>query len=65
MKGTAKPDYGQSVDIATKAALREMVAPGLLVVLLPIAVGLAFRLLYYGVGRNLLGVHAANGAEVV
>ncbi len=39
-----KPDYGACVDIVTKAALREMVLPGLLVVLSPVAVGLIFKL---------------------
>ncbi len=39
-----KPDYGACVDIVTRAALRNMVAPGLLVVLAPIAVGLSFKL---------------------
>jgi K(+)-stimulated pyrophosphate-energized sodium pump len=38
-----KPDYGACVDIVTKSALRRMVAPGLLVVLTPVAVGLVFR----------------------
>lgn len=42
MEGTAKPDYKHCVDIATKAALREMIAPGLVVVLTPITVGLLF-----------------------
>jgi len=32
MKGTSKPDYGECVDIATKAALGKMVLPGVLVV---------------------------------
>ncbi|MEW6072060.1 MAG: sodium-translocating pyrophosphatase [Planctomycetota bacterium] len=39
-----KPDYGSCVDIVTKAALRKMVVPGLLVVLMPISVGLLFRI---------------------
>jgi len=39
-----KPDYSSCVDIVTKAALRKMVAPGLLVVLTPIAVGLIFKI---------------------
>lgn len=39
-----KPDYGACVDIVTKAALKRMVAPGLLAVLMPIAVGVIFRI---------------------
>jgi K(+)-stimulated pyrophosphate-energized sodium pump len=62
MKGTSKPDYGQCVDIATRAALRKMVAPGLLVVGMTIGVGLAFRWLYYAMGQPPGG---ATGAEVV
>jgi K(+)-stimulated pyrophosphate-energized sodium pump len=38
-----KPDYGTCVDIVTKSALRRMIAPGLLAVLMPISVGLVFR----------------------
>jgi K(+)-stimulated pyrophosphate-energized sodium pump len=44
MLGTEEPDYGRCVDIVTKGALREMVAPGLLAVGMPIIVGLTFRL---------------------
>jgi K(+)-stimulated pyrophosphate-energized sodium pump len=40
MAGTSKPDYARCVDISTKAALREMIAPGLLAVVAPLAVGL-------------------------
>ncbi|MGI8554598.1 MAG: sodium-translocating pyrophosphatase [Dehalococcoidia bacterium] len=43
MKGTVRPDYGRAVDITAKAALREMVAPGLLAVGLQVVVGLIFR----------------------
>jgi K(+)-stimulated pyrophosphate-energized sodium pump len=39
MKGTSKPDYAKCVDISTTAALREMIIPGLLAILTPIAMG--------------------------
>jgi K(+)-stimulated pyrophosphate-energized sodium pump len=38
-----QPDYGQAVDITTRAGLREMIAPGLLPVLGPIVIGVIFR----------------------
>jgi K(+)-stimulated pyrophosphate-energized sodium pump len=53
MTGQAKPDYSRCVDISTKAALRNMVAPSLLVVLTPIAVGL------------ILGAEAVGGLIMV
>jgi K(+)-stimulated pyrophosphate-energized sodium pump len=40
-----KPDYGTCVDIVTKDALRQMVAPGVLAVGMPIVVGLLLRVL--------------------
>ena len=40
MDYTGRPDYARVVDITTRAALREMVAPGLVAVLAPIVVGL-------------------------
>ena len=40
MDYTQRPDYARVVDITTKAALREMVAPGLVAVATPIIVGL-------------------------
>ena len=43
MAGTSRPDYGRAVDITAKAALRNMIAPGVLAVGMPIAVGLVFR----------------------
>ncbi len=39
MEGTASPDYARCVDISTRGALREMVVPGLMAVLVPIATG--------------------------
>ncbi|MDD2190002.1 MAG: sodium-translocating pyrophosphatase [Eubacteriales bacterium] len=40
MAGTSKPEYAKCVDISTKAALKEMMAPGLLAILAPLAVGI-------------------------
>ncbi|OGO50393.1 MAG: sodium-translocating pyrophosphatase [Chloroflexi bacterium RBG_16_68_14] len=43
MAGTSRPDYGRAVDITARAALREMVLPGILAVGMPVVVGLVFR----------------------
>ena len=40
MEGTAKPDSSRCVEISTTAALREMIAPGLIAILLPVIIGL-------------------------
>ena len=40
LTGDTKPDYGTCVAISTKSALHEMILPGLLAVLVPIAIGL-------------------------
>jgi K(+)-stimulated pyrophosphate-energized sodium pump len=62
MLGTSKPDYGQCVDIATRAALAKMVAPGLLVLGMTLGVGLTFKWTYYAMGQPPNG---ASGAEVM
>jgi len=50
MQGTEKPDYGRTVDIVTRGALRQMIAPGLVAVGTPIVVGLIFK--QFGVGAE-------------
>ncbi|MFN0147716.1 MAG: V-type H(+)-translocating pyrophosphatase [Dehalococcoidia bacterium] len=52
MTGEVRPDYGRAVDITTRAALREMIAPGILAVGLPVAVGVIFRYAFGGDGNE-------------
>ncbi len=52
MEGTAKPDSARCVDISTRAALREMIAPGVVAILAPVLVG------------KLMGVEALGGMLV-
>ena len=48
MEGTGKPEYGKCVEISTKAALREMMLPGVLTIGFPIAIVLLGKLVYMG-----------------
>ena len=52
MKGTEKPEYGMVVDICTRDSLRELATPGLLAVMMPVAVG-------FGLGVGALGAYLA------
>ena len=42
LKGTQKPDHATCIDISTSAAIKEMVAPGLLVMITPLVIGFLF-----------------------
>lgn len=55
MAGTEKPDYGRTVDIVTKAAIREMIIPALIPVIVPILVGFGFNMIKPGAGLEALG----------
>ena len=46
MEGTGKPEYGKCVEISTKAALREMMLPGVMTIGFPIAIVLLGKLVY-------------------
>ncbi len=52
LEGTGTPEYDKCVEISTKAALREMLAPGAITILTPIVVGI-------GMGAEALGAYMA------
>lgn len=63
MEGTAEPDYEKCIEISTKAAIKEMIIPGVVTILLPILVKFGFGRKYgnmalggFLVGATLVGV---------
>ena len=52
MEGTGKPEYDKCVDISTKASLKEMMAPGLLTILFPLAI--AFIPMLFGMNNKAI-----------
>jgi K(+)-stimulated pyrophosphate-energized sodium pump len=52
LEGTGKPEYGRCVEISTKAALREMILPGIITIVSPIVIGLVM-------GPEALGAYMA------
>ena len=66
LEGTEKPDYGKVVSIVTKDALKNMVTPGLLPVIVPAAVGIIFNLIgKYLKGDKILGAESVAAVLMV
>jgi len=56
MEGTAKPEYGKCVDIATRIALRQMLLPSIMTIIAPVIVGVVLG--KYALAGFLIGALA-------
>ncbi|MFC5580518.1 sodium-translocating pyrophosphatase [Rhodanobacter terrae] len=61
MEGTGKPQYDKAVDMLTKSAIKEMIVPSLLPVLVPIVVAFGFKWL---AGSSVAGAQALGGVLI-
>jgi K(+)-stimulated pyrophosphate-energized sodium pump len=61
MEGTGKPDYSRAVDMLTKSAIKEMIVPSLLPVLVPVVVAFGFKWLS---GSSEAGAQALGGVLI-
>jgi K(+)-stimulated pyrophosphate-energized sodium pump len=61
MEGTGKPQYDKAVDMLTKSAIKEMIVPSLLPVLVPVVVAFGFKWL---AGSSIAGAQALGGVLI-
>ncbi len=61
MEGTGKPQYDKAVDMLTKSAIKEMIVPSLLPVLVPVVVAFGFKWLS---GSSVAGAQALGGVLI-
>ena len=62
MEGTVRPDYNKAIQMAAKQALKKMLAPSVLSILIPIAGGLLFGVEFVGgllVGATIVAIPRA------
>lgn len=61
MEGTGTPEYGKCVDISTKAALKEMIIPGLITIVTPVVMGIGTAIVNddFLLGAEVLGGYMA------
>ena len=65
MEGKARPEYARCVDISTRAALKEMIIPGISAVVVPLAVGLLPFLGKEALGGLLAGALIAGVLQAI